>query len=50
VHDLLNDWQTVWAPHYRQHAILLNDEGVIEWDGDLLDGWVPSEPSLQRLQ
>src|SRR5581483_1211030 len=52
VHDRLNDrlidWQTVWAPHYRMRAVLLNDDGVIEWDGSLLDGWMPSE--LQRLQ
>jgi len=44
VHDQLNDqiieWQAQWAPLYRDHAVLY-DEGVIVWDGLLLDGWRP---------
>ena len=33
------EWNPEWAAHYREsfeHA-----EGVISWDGALLDGWVP---------
>jgi len=41
VHDRLNEkiinWRPEWAANYRQYA----DEGVIEWDGLLLDGWSP---------
>jgi hypothetical protein len=44
VHDKLNDelieWQAQWAPLYRDHGVLY-DEGVIAWDGLLLDGWSP---------
>jgi hypothetical protein len=40
VHDKLNDqvliWKPEWADDYRQHADDFGD-GVIEWDGLLLD-------------
>jgi hypothetical protein len=42
VHDGLNDeflnWKPEWAPHYREFAAE-HGEGVIAWDGFLLDGW-----------
>ena len=42
VHNRLNDeileWQTQWAPLFRELGIL-QDEGVIAWNGFLLDGW-----------
>jgi hypothetical protein len=45
VHDALNDkkflWQPEWAPHFREHAIEDKD-GVVGWDGLLLDGWEES--------
>jgi hypothetical protein len=45
VHDRLNekvfDWKPEWADDYRQHADQF-DDGVIEWDGLLLDGWSPT--------
>ena len=44
VHDTLKDdmieWNPQWAPLYREHGVL-QDEGVIAWDGLLLDGWSP---------
>jgi len=44
VHDGLNDqiieWSPHWAPMYREHASKW-DEGVVAWDGLLLDGWTP---------
>ena len=44
VHDKLNDqvidWKTQWASLYREHGVM-QDEGVIAWDGLLLDGWSP---------
>lgn len=43
VHDGLNDqlieWKTQWADLYREHGVK-QDEGVIAWDGLLLDGWI----------
>ena len=43
VHDRLNDqvldWKPEWASHYREYAAK-HDEGVISWDGLLLDGWL----------
>jgi hypothetical protein len=42
VHDELNDkiieWLPRWATLYREYAVK-HDEGVIAWDGLLLDGW-----------
>ncbi|MCA1501659.1 hypothetical protein [Bradyrhizobium sp. NBAIM14] len=44
VHDGLNgqiiEWSPQWASMYRQYASKW-DEGVIAWDGLLLDGWFP---------
>ena len=44
VHDTLNkqliEWKPEWAALYREHGVL-HDEGVIAWDGLLLDGWSP---------
>jgi hypothetical protein len=43
VHDGLNDriieWNPRWAPLYLDHGAK-HDEGVIAWDGLLLDGWL----------
>ncbi|MGY4358528.1 hypothetical protein ACVWZR_007656 [Bradyrhizobium sp. i1.3.1] len=43
VHDALNntfiDWKPEWAARYRKYAAP-HDEGVIAFDGLLLDGWV----------
>ncbi|OSJ36981.1 hypothetical protein BSZ19_01545 [Bradyrhizobium japonicum] len=43
VHDALNntfiDWKPEWAARYREYAAP-HDEGVIAFDGLLLDGWV----------
>jgi hypothetical protein len=43
VHDGLNDqiieWNPQWAPLYLDHGVK-HDEGVIAWDGLLLDGWL----------
>ena len=42
VHDKLSDtdlpWQPEWAEHYREHRVL-EGQGVVEWDGLMLDGW-----------
>jgi hypothetical protein len=42
VHDGLNDktfeWKPEWAQNYREYAVEDKD-GVIGWDGLLLDGW-----------
>jgi hypothetical protein len=42
VHDELNDeflnWKPEWAAHFREFAAE-HGEGVIAWDGFLLDGW-----------
>ena len=42
VHDKLNDtffdWKPEWAAKYREYAHE-HDEGVINWEGLLLDGW-----------
>ncbi len=47
VHDGLNDqiieWSPRWASMYREHASKWN-EGIIAWDGLLLDGWAPIVP------
>ena len=44
VHDGLNDnfieWDPEWAASYREYSAQ-HDEGVVEWDGALLDGWIP---------
>jgi hypothetical protein len=44
VHDRLNDqiieWKPQWASMYREYGVKW-DEGVIAWDGLLLDGWAP---------
>lgn len=41
VHDSLNDrmieWQPEWVWSFRKHRA--HADGVIEWDGLLLDGW-----------
>lgn len=47
VHDRLNDKVLDWSPsafaaHYHRCAYDFG-EGVIEWDGLLLDGWRPSQ-------
>ena len=43
VHDGLNDetfdWKPEWAAHYREYAFD-HTEGVVNWDGLLLDGWI----------
>jgi hypothetical protein len=44
VHDRLNDktfeWKAEWAANYREQAIGDSaNEGVVGWDGLLLDGW-----------
>lgn len=46
VHDQLNDQVISWEPdqhrkNYDKHAHRLAD-GVIAWDGLLLDGWRPT--------
>jgi hypothetical protein len=45
VHDKLNEqvliWKPEWADDYRQHA-REHDDGVINWNGLLLDGWSPT--------
>ena len=42
VHDKLNEqflyWQSAWAANYRRYASEF-DDGIINWDGLLLDGW-----------
>ncbi|MDF0515784.1 hypothetical protein P0R31_00835 [Bradyrhizobium yuanmingense] len=42
VHDGFNDqmieWRPQWAAMYREDGTTL-DEGVVSWDGLLLDGW-----------
>jgi|ERR1700739_980285 hypothetical protein len=42
VHDEVNnkflEWKPEWAAHYREHADKRSD-GIIAWDGYLLDGW-----------
>jgi hypothetical protein len=44
VHDRLNEqvliWKPEWAGDYRRWAEEF-DDGIIEWDGLLLDGWSP---------
>ena len=44
LHDGLNNdfikWSPEWATHYREYSAK-HAEGVIAWDGALLDGWVP---------
>jgi hypothetical protein len=44
VHDKLNEriltWKQEWADDYRRWAEEF-DDGIIEWDGLLLDGWSP---------
>jgi hypothetical protein len=47
VHDALNDKTFPWEPekyleHYREHAEKHSD-GVVGWDGLLLDGWYEVE-------
>ena len=47
VHDALNDKTFPWEPenyleHYRGHARKQSD-GVVGWDGLLLDGWYEVE-------
>jgi hypothetical protein len=53
VHDRLNDRSFEWKPaimaaNYRQYAQPFGPD-VIEWDGLLLDGWLPlgAQPSSQ---
>jgi hypothetical protein len=45
VHDLLNDatleWNTGWADNWRKYAHLTID-GVVYWEGLILDGWEPA--------
>ena len=47
VHDCLNDqlldWKPQWAGLYQEYAVL-HDEGVIAWDGFLLNGWTEAQP------
>ena len=31
-------WRSEWAANYRRHASEF-DDGIINWDGLLLDGW-----------
>jgi hypothetical protein len=45
VHDELNDVMVEFDPtehraHYERYAVE-DRPGVIEWDGRLLDGWMP---------
>ena len=40
LHDQIIEWNPQWASLYREHGVLY-DEGVIAWDGLLLDGWIP---------
>ncbi|MGY3075808.1 hypothetical protein ACVWZZ_002179 [Bradyrhizobium sp. LM6.10] len=44
LHDGVNneffDWNPEWAAHFREYSSK-DEEGVIAWDGALLDGWVP---------
>jgi hypothetical protein len=44
VHDAANDqiieWMPRWASMYREYGVKW-DEGVVAWDGLLLDGWTP---------
>lgn len=44
VHDGLNDqmieWRPQWASMFREFATTW-DEGVVAYDGLLLDGWTP---------
>ena len=43
MHDQLNDkiirWKPEWAHTWRDRSD--HAPGVVEWDGLLLDGWVP---------
>lgn len=46
VHDRLNDQAFIWNPErhgrdWRRHGHHDFGDGVIEWDGLLLDGWKP---------
>jgi hypothetical protein len=34
------EWKPQWASLYREHGANW-DEGVVAWDGLLLDGWTP---------
>jgi hypothetical protein len=49
VHDGLNDrflnWKPEWAHHKREFAAE-HGEGVIAWDGYLLDGWEVTRSSI----
>ena len=56
VHDGLNrqtiEWKPQWAPLYREYAVKC-DEGVIAWDGLLLDGWTAilhSHPAVHSVK
>lgn len=43
VHDQLNDrvfeWRPEWAPTWQTRRP--HEDGVVEWDGLLIDGWEP---------
>jgi hypothetical protein len=51
LHDQLNDRMIAWNPksaeHWRKYAEL-HGEGVISWDGRLIDGWKPTEEEEEQ--
>ena len=40
LNDQIIEWSPQWASMYREHSSKWN-EGIIAWDGLLLDGWAP---------
>ncbi len=50
VHDGLNDefieWEPQSAPLYHDYGVK-QEEGVVAWDGLLLDGWIPTSHQHQ---
>jgi hypothetical protein len=44
VHDRVNDrtfvWRPSWASDWHRHA-RIQDDGTVEFDGLILDGWEP---------
>ena len=54
VHDALNDKMFEWEPenylkNYREHAEE-DSEGIVAWDGLLLDGWYELEQPVGRVR
>ena len=53
-HDKLNDVLLEWRPSDYAESYLVYgrnwEPGVVEWDGQLLDGWIPlTVPSVRGI-